>query len=309
MESRKAGYTAYTAARTFLRRSRLINFISPRFRAIAARLIYEASTKAREPLTVGGHKMFLAQPGRYASLDMVGDRYEVGTTQWLHGCLKPGDVFVDIGAHVGYYTLLAARLVGPTGKVYAFEPEPYNHALLCRNIELNGYRNITVIRKAVSNRAGTSVLFLSGLDNGFHSLRKQSPSQYKRGSMIVETTTLDAFLDEAGCSRVDLVKMDIEGWELIALEGMRELLSRPRSMQIITEFCPVFYTRLESGPVAFLHALMGMGLTLQVIGPDGLHPIQEDRLEELVDELWRTEGYTNLLCTTRGGREDFREGA
>ena len=78
-------------------------------------------------------------------------------------------VIIDVGAHVGYYSLLAARQVGPTGRVYAFEPDSSNHDLLLGNIERNGYTNIVAMRKAVSNRVVPMTLFLTGLDDSRHS--------------------------------------------------------------------------------------------------------------------------------------------
>jgi FkbM family methyltransferase len=70
------------------------------------------------------------------------------------GIVKEGMVVVDIGANIGYYTLIAAKLVGKSGIVYVFEPMPSNYECLCKNIEVNGYTNVVLIQKAVSNKYG-----------------------------------------------------------------------------------------------------------------------------------------------------------
>ena len=105
---------------------------------------------------------------------MVVDKYERATTDLLKDLLHPGMIFVDVGANIGYFSLLAANLVGTEGTVYAFEPEPGNHELLRKNIELNSYSNIVMIQKAVSNKSGSAPLFLSALDSGSHSLYSEA---------------------------------------------------------------------------------------------------------------------------------------
>jgi precorrin-6B methylase 2 len=84
----------------------------------------------------------------------LGRAYEPMTTLAFHTLVQPGDRVVDVGAHVGYFTLLAARLCGPNGRVFAFEPHPDNFRLLERNIRENGAENVTAVRKAVADRAG-----------------------------------------------------------------------------------------------------------------------------------------------------------
>lgn len=127
-----------------------------------------------------------------------------------------GDIIYDIGAHVGFYTMLAAECLGPSGKVLAFEPVPRNVAFLKRHISLNGYSNVTVIEAAVSDRSGTASFHMSGDD---HSAGHLATS----GQFYVQMVTLDE-LTEEGMPIPDLIKMDIEGGELPALMGAMQLL-------------------------------------------------------------------------------------
>lgn len=294
----KAGYWLYAGARTALRATGLVKLVRRRVGVSAARWVSQASASATEPLTIRGHRMLLTPVDGYASPDMIGDRYEVATTRLFERLVKPGQTVVDVGAHVGYYSLLAARLVGPEGRVYAFEPEPKNYALLRKNIALNGYANIMPAPLALSDRIGTSDLHLGGMDTGFHSLFElHLPQPSDPGTITVETTTLDAFFGAQGWPLVDVVKLDIEGAESQALDGMREFLERMRGMTLIIEFCPWILQTLGVEPAEFLAGLGSRGFRLQVIEPGGPRALERVDTGRLINRLLRKDGYTNLLCT------------
>lgn len=151
----------------------------------------------------------------------------------LSSCLRPGDVFVDVGANIGYHALHAARIVGAAGRVLAFEPNPRVRERLAANIALNALDTITVLPLALSDRAGTARFNLDAAGNtGSGSLRRSPGS----GAPIeVELDTLDAVLARLGIGAVAAVKLDIEGAELHALRGMRQLLERPAAPVVICE--------------------------------------------------------------------------
>lgn len=136
--------------------------------------------------------------------------------------IRRGMVVLDIGAFVGWHTLLAARQVGEHGKVYAFEPDPHNYELLNENLRLNQVDS-RVVRslRAVSDKTGEQRLFLHG---GDQSRRSLIPSGGVDNSTSVTTVVLDEFLNRD--LQVDVIKMDIEGGEVNALRGMRETLAR-----------------------------------------------------------------------------------
>lgn len=290
----KAGYWVYATARRVVRSTGLITLIRPDLRAAAARLVHRAFINPTLPLTIHGNKMFLAPAGRFAPPDLVGDRYELDTTRLFELLLKPGDVMLDIGAHVGYYTLLAAKLVGASGKVYAFEPEPENYATLLRNIELNKLDNVVAVRKAISNRNTPCQFFLSQLDNGNHSLVHLGLPE--KGTISVETTTLDQFLEEVGWPRIDIIKMDIEGSELAALEGMEKFFARAQQIRLVIEFCPWILKTLKVEPIHFLDYLAAAGFKIHVINRNGTVPVEQVNVQVLIDRLLNKDGYTNLLC-------------
>jgi FkbM family methyltransferase len=201
--------------------------------------------------------------------------HEPATTQLFKESVRPGDVVVDLGANMGYFTMLAARLAGSEGRVYAFEPEPTNFTYLTRNIELNGYRHVTAYRKAVSDRFGSTKLFICTYDSGHHTINQfEGIAAYARGRPVtsewveIETVPLDEFLGEAA-TRVGVLKMDIEGAEALALDGMQRILSENRGLRVFTEFFPLLLTKMGSSPDAYARRLIqDFGFTVFAIGRD-----------------------------------------
>jgi FkbM family methyltransferase len=155
---------------------------------------------------------------------------EPRTTALLERTLRPGDTYVDVGAHVGYHSLVARRLVGDNGRIYSIDPQPYNCAKILTNAELNGFANIVVIAAAVGDSAG------------FASLKNQSRRDKARltlaGSGINDVTvtfvvpkiTLKWLLNTYKLQRVDFLKIDVEGYELEVLQGAGEALGAVGNM-------------------------------------------------------------------------------
>ncbi len=140
---------------------------------------------------------------------LVEGRYEPLQTRVIASLLRPGMQVADIGANIGYYTLLAAGAVGPSGHVWAFEPETSNYDLLLCNIRENKLENVTAEPKAVGAGAGTASLYLSSVNFGDHRL---SPSAEPRRSLAVSVCSLDDYFRTRDVA-LDLVKMDIQGAE------------------------------------------------------------------------------------------------
>lgn len=115
---------------------------------------------------VDGHKMFLDSKD---SLNLsINGIYEPLQTELVKKEIKKGDVVLDIGANIGYYTLIFAKLVGEDGKVFVFEPAPTNFSFLKKNVEINSYKNVVLVQKAVSNKTGKLKLYLSEDNIGDH---------------------------------------------------------------------------------------------------------------------------------------------
>jgi FkbM family methyltransferase len=207
-----------------------------------------------QPLAeVLGHKMYL---DKLDSLRLgVFGIHEPVETRWIQEHVPTGGVAIDIGANIGYHTLLLARQVGPNGHVYAFEPDPDNFALLTRNVALNGYRNVTLEQAALSDATGTLRLYRSATNLGDHRLFDSGD-----GRPFVEVPALP--LDEyfrAYSGRLDYVKMDIQGGEASALAGMRGVLARYPSVALSSEFWPAGLTRAGRVPASYIAALLTPG--------------------------------------------------
>jgi len=167
------------------------------------------------------------------------ETFEETQERLLRERLGPGMTFLDLGANIGYYSVLGSRLVGPTGRVLAFEPDPANVALLVRNVQANGCANVEVYPYAVAESLGVADFHLCARTPTVGSLVLQHDgSALKRRAV---TVGLDGFLEEA-CP--DVVKMDIEGAELSALKGMRRLLADKRLRTMFVECVPQFLSRL-----------------------------------------------------------------
>jgi FkbM family methyltransferase len=144
--------------------------------------------------------------------------------------LRTGDCVLDIGANVGYYTLVAARLVGSAGCVHAFEPSPQTLPHLRTNARLNPLANIDVHGAAVTDRCGQTQFFMATPERtGYSSIRDLG--REAGGVTTVPTVSIDSLLDDLPAVR--LVKIDVEGAELLALRGMRRLLERDRPFLIL----------------------------------------------------------------------------
>jgi FkbM family methyltransferase len=183
-------------------------------------------------------------------------QYEPHVVAVMRPYLRPGLVVVDIGANIGYYALLAATQVGPTGKVIAFEPGPSNCRLLQQSIAANGLRNVILHASAVGDAPGQG--WFSGESNGSVSAEFRQPT-----SLPVQVVVLDQVL--AGESRIDLIKMDIEGGEGRALKGMSAILARHRPI-IFSEFSPGALPRISGvTPEAYLARWRAAGYMLYTI--------------------------------------------
>lgn len=162
--------------------------------------------------------------------------WEPETASFFFSWLRPGMTFVDAGAHVGHYTLLASDLVAAGGRVIAFEPHPVLGQVLRRNVERAGCANVTVSSLALGRAGGMGDLVLHPCDNfGASSLRADSETAHLPRAPV-KVTTLDDFLERAGVPAVDVIKLDVEGAELDVIEGAHRTLTANPGIVLVVEF-------------------------------------------------------------------------
>jgi len=256
------------------------------------RLLYDFAYGLLMPrrVRVQGHVMWLDEKD---ALELAtSETYEPVETQLIKKELKPGQVFVDIGANIGYYTLIAARLAGPAGKVYAFEPDPSHFGLLQKNIAQNGYSNVVPANLAVSDRAHSARLYLNQANPGDHRIWDSGDG---REFIPIQIVSLDGYFKKLD-KRVHFIKMDIQGAEAKALEGMRGLIRSNRAIKLVAEFCGKNLKNCGNDPGRFLAMLKSMGFRVFEISEK--HGTVKPAASPYLLKRYHagTDDYTNLYC-------------
>jgi FkbM family methyltransferase len=156
---------------------------------------------------------------------------------FLSRFLQPGMTVLDVGAHHGYYALLASSRVGGAGRVFAFEPSPRERKKLTWHIRWNRCSNVEVLDTAMGSKAGEAELFVAaGRETGCNSLRPPAVRGTPK-KVSVPVDTLDDFLLRREIKRVDFIKMDVEGAELSVMQGAGNLLSGTQRPVVLVEVC------------------------------------------------------------------------
>lgn len=244
-------------------------------------------------------------------LELLTQNHENETRKQIEACLRPGMVVLDVGAHIGYYARICARLVGSNGRVVAFEPHPRTFGVLQANTAR--FAGIDALQIAAAEQEGSAQLHdylmmsASGslhYDASLHELQRAQLSEFdiaprmnsgfSRQTYDVRTAPIDACLAELGIERVDLVKMDIEGAEIDALRGMRQTISNSPGLTLIMEYNPQALHSFGHDPAAALDEVLRMGFSqMFMIRSDG-------SLTELTGEAAKIGRLTENLMSNMG---------
>lgn len=210
----------------------------------------------------------------------------------IESLVQPGMTVLDVGANIGIYTVTCANLVGPEGRVYAFEPEPGTFALLRANLETNGVKIATVYQNALSDEEGVATLFLDRWNAGGHTLLEGNVTTQEGGTTLIEMLTLDGVFAE---ERVvaDFVKMDAQGFEGHVVRGGREFLTRGRTT-LLMEFWPEGLRNAGTEPEDLLRELADLGY--RVVAPEQAVVVADDPAAIAEEAAGPTgNGFLNLL--------------
>lgn len=224
----------------------------------------------------------------------VWEAYETELTLQL---VKSGDVYVDVGANIGYYSLIASRLVGDTGKVISYEPDSDNFALFQRNITHNHCHNIQANNAALYDQDGEGKLFISTDNLGDHRIY---PSPEQRESKSI---TLHNGSDHVSkySQHIDFIKIDTQGAEFFVVNGLMPLIQKNAAhLHMIVEVCPYGIRKSGSHGIDLLNLLEQSGLQFFIIDhiQYQLIPTHAQKLKDWVSDLDNTpdnEGFINLL--------------
>ena len=240
-------------------------------------LVYLGGNRALTK-TVYGQKMYVDTQSQVGACFLLDGYWEEWIVRHLKEYVKPGMNVLDLGANMGFYTLLLCELVGPEGHVTAFEPWPDYHELLVRNVELNGYSGrCTVVRKAVCESSGTRALTFyrnagTGTLKGGEAFFEQHGIAVPASETPVETVSLDDYL-AANPRDIAFIKMDVDGSEPFVFQGMQSLLGRGGPLAIFCEFCPVLLRSVGVDAQSFLDELRGARFAISHIAPGGIRPV------------------------------------
>jgi FkbM family methyltransferase len=195
--------------------------------------------------------------------------FERSEIAFVRESLKHGDNFLDVGANGGIYTVVAAKQVGPSGHVYAFEPSPRELSLLRHNIAVNNLTNVTIVDRAVSNKSGVSRFAISH-DGALSSLAPTNhPGQQIEDWLTVRTVSLDDFVREFSVQKVNFIKMDVEGAEKYVFEGAKGLLSSDHRVTILFEACDLNTSGFGYSVREFLLEISESGLPVFYFDDEG----------------------------------------
>lgn len=217
--------------------------------------------------------------------------WEPSVTQWIGARLRPGDVFVDVGANIGYFSLLASKAVGATGRVIAIEASPVIFHSMEHNFALNKARNIRAVNIAAADQAGKLALF-----HGTDYNSGETTTIAGQGLDLfceVDALPISAILEPHELRQARLIKMDIEGGEWPAINGIKSTLSEmPPSLEWIIEMHPAQLKTIGRSAedivalfeAAGYHAYHLQSYTLPVDCIDRVQSVRPARLKRLIDE-------------------------
>jgi FkbM family methyltransferase len=187
----------------------------------------------------GGSRMLVSTHDSIGRVLAISGVWEPNVTAAFRRHLASGDVCVDVGAHIGYFTLLASQLVGSQGHVYALEPSPANYEALRRNLERNAATNVTALQVAAGERTDRAVLHEGpGTNTGRATLRSVLPnrSAIEGPGVMVDVRPVLACVPEHDHARIRVIKIDVEGYELEVLRSLEPLFDLGEPLAVFLEF-------------------------------------------------------------------------
>ena len=255
---------------------------------------YSLSNLQTDYAEVFGNKLFLSKKGLALSISHYGT-YEELESKIMEEKIEMGNIVVDVGANIGLHTLNMARIVGNTGQVFAFEPDPSNFEILKKNVKINNYKNIILEQKAVGDKHGRTTLYQSD-HPGKHRIFPQT--EQAKSQVQVELTNLDNYFDSDMIDKINFIKIDVEGLEFSVLKGMKNILKNSKKIKILFEFMPENIMEVGFTPIELLNYLTSNDFKLYCMDDKTKKLLYVSNNEEIV-KLCSTTNNTisrNLFC-------------
>ena len=215
--------------------------------------------------------------------------FEPVETEIVKKEIKENDIVLDVGANIGYYSLIFAQLIGKSGKVYSFEPDPTNFEILKKNILVNKHENVILENKAVSNKEGNLKLYLSTENNGMHRIY---PSKWCKESIDINSIKIDNYFNKN--QKIDFIKLDIEGAEYDALLGMESIIQNNENIVIFIEFVPTSLEEHGTNPEKVIDFFINHKFKIFKI--NNIAEKKEEISKEELLNFKNKDKVTNLIC-------------
>jgi len=234
--------------------------------------------------------------------------HERDLEEFLLSVVKPGNVILDIGAHVGIYTVIAAKLTKGVGHVYSFEPDPHNYEGLKRSILVNNLANVSPVQLALGDRDMDKVTFYRS--DSFYGSLQTTETVHGEKEMLknmdgyeIGMRTVDSFLAEQGIAHVDVVKIDVDGPELMVLSGAQRLLGSSTPPMLIVEVSR--YTQDWGYSYADIHDfLTRFNYRVYATTRKSLQVVPIHSPEDFKFDVFRRGGAVNLYCIVPDSHEE-----
>jgi FkbM family methyltransferase len=239
------------------------------------------------------HKLYIDTRDTGITPHLIMDGFwETWLTQCLAGIIRPGDTCIDIGANVGYYSVLMSALAGEKGQTIAIEPIPRIAGLLRQTAGLN-YPGFRVAEVALSNCTGETILHIPDLSFGDASILQRSDRvAVSQSKTKVQTITLDLLLEQMNVSKADVIKIDVEGAEPQVLEGMKKTIENNPGLKIIIEYSPYLYADAKG----FTDYLFSKFIVRRIKDVDEMQLMDET----LIGQLTGLQDHTDLYLELKG---------
>ena len=212
------------------------------------------------------------------------DAFEI---ELLKKHIKPGDTVLDIGANIGFYATILSGIVGEKGKIHCFEPDTTNFAHLKKTT--SSYKNIIINNKAVGPTSGIIKIYTSKNLNVDH--RTYKPEEYDK-EISIEAVSIDSYLKD---EKVDFIKMDIQGFEMEAMKGMKATLKNNPNVKMISEFWPYGLRKAGSSLRDFFTLLKELNFKIEILNENKLEVLTLEKVLQL--EPLGEQHYFNILVT------------
>ena len=240
---------------------------------------------------VYGVKMEL-NPNEYIDSSIYNGTFETDTIKAFEKLFKKDDVFFDIGANVGFYSLLAAKYLGAKGKIIAFEPTQYGYNKTLRNVSLNTFENIIVEKIALSDTNGEKEMFFNSswpIDNKF--------DQKEKSNELLAFETLDSYVERNNIKKINLIKIDVDGFEYKIMKGAKQTLKNMAPV-LVLEICGYTLKRNGDSVAELINFLKELGY--RFFSEKQFKPFQNLQAEVIDNPILETSSF-NIIVS----KDDF----